>query len=246
MKHQILTIGGFDPSAGAGVLADVKTFEQHKVYGMAVNTANTVQSDDEFLSVNWVEESVALAQLEVLCDKYQFGYVKFGLVPSLDFVLKVIGDWKGKKPQFLWDPILKISAGYDLAHQLKRFDEVLGEIDIVTPNWNEIKQIGGDGDVMKIAEKWSEQCLVYLKGGHHDQESKVGKDYLFEKGKLKYIFNNKAKRPSEKHGSGCILSSSFISNLAKGYPLKKAGLRTKDYMGRILDSNESLLAVHKT
>jgi hydroxymethylpyrimidine/phosphomethylpyrimidine kinase len=46
----VLSIAGFDPSGGAGILADCKTFEQHKVYGLAINTANTIQTEMSFLN----------------------------------------------------------------------------------------------------------------------------------------------------------------------------------------------------
>ncbi|OYX86286.1 MAG: hydroxymethylpyrimidine/phosphomethylpyrimidine kinase, partial [Flavobacteriales bacterium 32-34-25] len=47
----VLSIAGFDPSAGAGVLADIKSFEQHQVYGFAINTANTIQTENEFVAI---------------------------------------------------------------------------------------------------------------------------------------------------------------------------------------------------
>ena len=50
----VLSIAGFDPSGGAGILADIKTFEQHKVTGMAVVTGLTFQNDSEFIGVSWV------------------------------------------------------------------------------------------------------------------------------------------------------------------------------------------------
>jgi hydroxymethylpyrimidine/phosphomethylpyrimidine kinase len=49
----VLTIAGLDPSGGAGILADAKTFEQHKVYGFAINTANTIQTENVFHKIQW-------------------------------------------------------------------------------------------------------------------------------------------------------------------------------------------------
>ena len=53
----VLTIAGFDPSAGAGVLADIKTFEQHQVYGFAINTGNTIQTENDFSEMQWTDLS---------------------------------------------------------------------------------------------------------------------------------------------------------------------------------------------
>jgi hydroxymethylpyrimidine/phosphomethylpyrimidine kinase len=48
----VVSIAGFDPT-GAGVLTDIKTFEQHRVYGFAITTANTIQTENQFLSIQW-------------------------------------------------------------------------------------------------------------------------------------------------------------------------------------------------
>jgi hydroxymethylpyrimidine/phosphomethylpyrimidine kinase len=66
----VLTIAGFDPSAGAGVLADVKTFEQHRVYGFAINTANTIQTENEFSGIQWTDLTFVLKSLEKLFNNY--------------------------------------------------------------------------------------------------------------------------------------------------------------------------------
>ena len=56
----VVSIAGFDPSAGAGVLADVKTFEQHQVYGFAISTANTIQTENEFVARSTTEIPISL------------------------------------------------------------------------------------------------------------------------------------------------------------------------------------------
>jgi len=82
-RPYILTIAGFDPSGGAGILADCKTFEKHKCLGMAVITANTIQIEDRFISLNPVNEHLVLQQLETLLQQYYFKYIKIGLIPSV-------------------------------------------------------------------------------------------------------------------------------------------------------------------
>ena len=89
-RANVLAIGGFDPCAGAGILADVKTMEQIKVMAMAVNTANTVQTEDQFKAVNWIEEDIVLDQLSALLDAYLFTYAKIGLIKSLSFLCKAL------------------------------------------------------------------------------------------------------------------------------------------------------------
>lgn len=61
----VLTIAGFDPSCGAGLTADIKTFEQLKVYGLAICTGLTLQTEDEFRSVNWRSLEEVKTELEL-------------------------------------------------------------------------------------------------------------------------------------------------------------------------------------
>ena len=64
-RPRVLSIAGFDPSGGAGVLADIKTFEQHKVHGLSVNTGNTLQTTTKFYSIEWTDLKNVL---NVLCN----------------------------------------------------------------------------------------------------------------------------------------------------------------------------------
>ena len=82
----VLTIAGFDPSAGAGVLADVKTFEQHHVFGFAINTGNTIQTEDVFYEIQWTDLTFVLKSLNTFFKKYEIKVVKIGVVPSLDYL----------------------------------------------------------------------------------------------------------------------------------------------------------------
>ena len=243
-RPNIITIAGFDPSGGAGVLADVKTFEAHRCNGFAVQTANTIQTEDDFVSVKWVEEALIKDQLQTLCNRYAIQGVKIGLVPSLSFMLDILPIVRdvNKKLIIVWDPILSASAGFDFKHDLAQLAEVLSKVDYITPNWNEIKQLSGNNDSLQGAHALAEFTQVYLKGGHN--EGDLGKDYLFnENGKRS--FNPKAGKYFEKHGSGCVFSSALISNLLRGYPTQKAVLKSKRYIEEFLKSDSSKLGKHK-
>ena len=71
-RPNILSIAGFDPSGGAGILADIKTFEQCDVYGMGVVSALTYQNDNSFERVEWFELSNIIDQIDVLQKRFQF------------------------------------------------------------------------------------------------------------------------------------------------------------------------------
>lgn len=242
-REHILTIAGFDPSGGAGVLADVKTFEQHKVYGHSVITANTIQDENNFESVNWVDEKLVLEQLDFVLKSRKFDVVKIGLIQHADQLSEVISRLMKANPKtkIVWDPILSASTKFDF-HQHK-IDVDLKNIYLITPNLNEIKSFG-EGSSEEIAKKLSEQTNVFLKGGH--SETAIGKDILYTTKGKNFGFNPKRTDVTEKHGSGCVLSSAIAANMAKGIPLNKACLRGKDYVTRFLASNKSKLGDHKT
>ncbi len=242
-RPNILTIAGFDPTGGAGTLADIKTIEKLKCRGMAVQTANTIQSEDTFLSVNWINEEQILGQLEFIIQHYSFAAVKIGLVPSLSFLNQALDllDTLGSRPKIIWDPVLSASAGFDFEQDLSEIKACLSRVDWITPNWNEAHKITGEEEVLEACKSLSSLTKVYLKGGHNTDD--LGTDYLIENGNIQR-FRPRLGNYFEKHGSGCVLSAALASNLAKGYPNKKAILRTKRYIEQFLKSSTSLLGYH--
>ena len=241
-RPKILTIAGFDPSGGAGILADVKTIESHRCQAFAVNTANTIQNEEEFISPNWIDETTVFSQLELLLKLHQFHFVKIGLVPSIDFLKKVIQQLSVTNCQIIWDPILSTSSGFDFKHDLSDLKDVLKNIFLLTPNWDEIKLLSNNDDALEGAKQFTAYTNVYLKGGHNQDE--IGKDFLFYN-KTAYPFNTKKRCIYPKHGSGCVLSSALIANIALGYPMIKACLRSKSYVTQFLTSSSKLLGNHK-
>ncbi len=240
-----LSLAGFDPSGGAGILADIKTFEQHKVQGMGVVTGLTFQNDSEFDGVKWIETDEIIKQIDVLTRKFKFRFIKIGMLQSLDVLEKTISRLKTNDSRLIWDPILKASTGFEIHKNFEKekLISVLKNIYLITPNTDEIKILAGEQDEMKAAKGLSKYCNVFLKGGH--SEDKKGRDHLLTtEGK---IFPYKAKKISEKgkHGSGCALSSAITANLANGLSLQRSCLKGKDYVTKLLMSNKTLLGYHK-
>jgi hydroxymethylpyrimidine/phosphomethylpyrimidine kinase len=110
----VVSIAGFDPTAG-GVLTDIKTFEQHRVYGFAITTANTIQTENQFLSIQWTEIAFVLRSIEELLKNYPIKAVKIGIVPSLAYLQEIVLALKGfrQKTRIVWDTVLKSSTEYD-------------------------------------------------------------------------------------------------------------------------------------
>lgn len=249
LRQNILTVAGFDPSGGAGVLADIKAFEANKTLGSAVQTALTIQNKSVFNTVYWTPFTQIKEQLDVLYLKEDFSYVKIGLVENLEILDKIITYIlsKNNKTVIVWDPILKASAGYKIHNDFDKIllDEILSKITFITPNFNECKILFGNtelNEMQKIVNSLKGVNII-LKGGHN--ENSKGKDYLLVKGENVRSFNPKnIHNIFEKHGSGCVFSSVLIANLANGYPIRKAILRTKRYMESFLSSSSDLLGYH--
>jgi hydroxymethylpyrimidine/phosphomethylpyrimidine kinase len=244
----VLTLAGFDPLAGAGVLADVKTFEQHRVYGFAVNTGNTIQTENEFFEMQWTDLAFVLKSLEKLFDNYTIKAVKIGIVPSLDYLKQIVFVVKNLSPKtkIVWDTVLKSTSKFDFLNIENQavLIEILKEIDLITPNYKEILQLSSERiNAETTATILSKHCPVLLKGGHNPDE--IGVDYLYLKNEIFSIAPNiKSVLIFEKHGSGCVLSSAITANLALGHDLKTACINAKKYIETYLQSNPTKLGYH--
>jgi hydroxymethylpyrimidine/phosphomethylpyrimidine kinase len=247
-KHPIvLSIAGFDPTGGAGVLADVKTCEQHLCLGMGVLTSNTIQTETDFLAVDWFDKKSIRNQLLPILNTYEVSAVKIGIIENLDSMLEVVTSIKSVFPKIpiVWDPVLAASSGFELhtSWNKESLADILGMIDLITPNVNEIKKIAQNEDEIEAGFQLAKMTHVLLKGGH--SSVRLGVDLLFE-GSVPREIPSKldSVNCTPKHGSGCILSSAIASNLAHGKPLYESCQEAKHYIEKRLSSNEYLLAYH--
>lgn len=241
----VLTVAGFDPSAGAGVLADIKTFEQHRVYGLAVCTANTLQTETRFEAIQWTNTDFVLTSIKTLLSAYDVKAVKIGIVPSLEMLELIIQKLKRISPavKILWDPVLKSSTEFDFlsVNSLGNLHDILDQLDLLTPNYSEAVLISGNPDADAGAVELSSHCPVLLKGGHHPL--KKGADTLYLNG-CGTAISSTVEKIYEKHGSGCTLSSAITANLALGQDLKTACCNAKAYIETYLNTTSTLLGHH--
>lgn len=242
-RPNILTIAGFDPSNGAGLTADIKTFETLKCYGLSACTANTIQDDQSFQACHWLPIEQVIAQINVLFNRFQIDVVKIGIVENIE-VLNTIIDLVLKhnvKAKIILDPVLKSSSNFQF-NSILDLDNVLEKIYLLTPNFNEIAALYPNKSIEETIKLMSSKTNLLLKGGH--RLGALGKDELYTVEGKKFILNPKLFNCSEKHGSGCVLSSAIASYLALGFPLLKACYRGKRYTEKMLSSNKSLLGYH--
>lgn len=242
----VLSIAGFDPCGGAGVLADIKTFEQHRCLGMAINTGYTNQVEDRFLSVKWASSDDISVPLLTLMDRYPIEVVKIGIIGNLQVLAEVIQLLKQNNQaiKIIWDTVLAASDHFTFMEQVdsSQLEGILKHVYLITPNRQEAIRLGQQPDDMAAAKALSAHCHVLLKGGHREVEK--GSDYLFQNQHYIKIDAGLAHDLAPKHGSGCILSSAIAANLALGHSLEEACKHAKHYIETTLNSNPHLLAYH--
>lgn len=241
----VLTIAGLDPSGGAGILADIKTFEQHKVTGFAISTANTIQTENTFYEIQWTDLSFVIRSVETLFLNYKISAIKIGIVSSLHDLNRIVSTIKMLSPstKIVWDPVLRSTTKFEFM-TIKDYSDlhkILSKIDLITPNYNEI-EILFPGFISKNLQSQNEiPTNILLKGGHN--KSAIGTDLLFLKNEvLDFLPTN--KKCFEKHGSGCVLSSAIASNLALNQNTTEACKNAKIYIENYLSSSSTLIGYH--
>ncbi|NML58541.1 hydroxymethylpyrimidine/phosphomethylpyrimidine kinase [Chryseobacterium cheonjiense] len=239
----VMSIAGFDPSGGAGLLADVKTFEQLKVQGLAVCTAMTLQTESEFFGMRWQPLEEILNSIHVLMKNYDVKAVKIGVVKDAEFLNEIIKTIKliNSETKIVWDPVLKSTSEFSFfdLNTISPLKHIIQQINLITPNYNEYNILKEAG----LFEEPHNLCSILMKGGH--REDKIGTDILIQNGKEIFI------EPSDtfsgfypKHGSGCVLSSAIAGCLALGKDIEQACRSGKLYIEKFLTSTPALLGFH--
>lgn len=241
----VMSIAGFDPSGGAGINADIKTFETTGSYGLGVCSALTFQNEKEYCSTHWTEPEEIQQQCRLQFELHRPEYLKIGLLESYSLLDRLTADLHAQLPdvKIVWDPILKATAGC-VFHQ-EHFEQllpILQRIYLLTPNSDELRQLFGPEitpeALQQLCQKYSFNLL--WKGGH--DEGPFSCDRLITPGK---IFHFPVLRSDySKHGTGCVLSAAITSYLAQGFSLADACNKAQLYVSHFIDSNDSDLGYH--
>lgn len=245
-KKHILSIAGFDPSSGAGITSDIKTFEAHNFYGLSVCTAVTVQNDIDFKNCHWTPTHLILQQIETLFERFEIGFVKIGIVQSWQVLLDILSllHRLNSDIKIVLDPIIKATAGFDfhIEENQDLLNKIWKQCDIITPNYDEIQWLYPELDIEETVEHIAQHTNIYLKGGH--REDRKGWDELYHSGIVMINIPPNVDTVYQKHGSGCVLSASLTCNLALGIELEDVAKNAKHYTEQFLNSNKSLLGTH--
>ncbi len=217
-----LTIAGSDPSGGAGLQADLKTFQQLGVYGMSAVTLVTVQNTKGVRQVEVLDPALTRAQIAAVLEDIPPKAIKTGALGTAEMVRTVSGTLAGLNQPIVVDPVLVSKHGDTLAN-----DEVveayqtslLKHATIVTPNRFEAEKLTGiqlvdppstAEAIARLQEFGAE--FVLLKLGEQDGQSK----HIFGDGQQNTELSCARLGTASNHGSGCVLSAVITSLLALG------------------------------
>jgi len=241
----VLSIAGYDPSGGGGILADTKTFEQIGSYGCGIITAVTYQNDIECNGVKWLPLQEINKQFDALKSRFDFQFAKIGLVQDANMLKDCIEMLKNYNPgiKIIWDPVMKASAGFEFGNVFSFNDikPLLKDIYLVTPNINEMQRIFPAPNAEEAAAEVSMYSNVLLKGGHKEGNQAV--DILFHKRRTTGFVSDKIMG-TDKRGTGCVLSAAITAYLDSGEPLEDACNKAKKYTLNYIKSAERLLGFH--
>ncbi|MBJ93281.1 MAG: bifunctional hydroxymethylpyrimidine kinase/phosphomethylpyrimidine kinase [Rickettsiales bacterium] len=251
-----LTIAGSDPTGGAGIQSDLRSFAVHGVFGGAVVTAITVQTSSEVLAVEAVPASLVEAQLEAVLRDARLSAAKTGMLGSAAAVERIARLLRLRAPglPLVVDPVIRASSGHSLleAAGLELLcAQLLPLASVVTPNLDEAALLLGQ-DVLPAADAAAAavelarrfNCAVVVKGGHGkgaevvDQVAMLGPG----EGELQSFELLASRRDTQaNHGTGCLFSASLCAALALGQDLASALHHARSCMNRGLDSARSSL-----
>jgi len=249
----VLSIAGSDPSGGAGVQADLKSFAALGCYGMAVITALTAQNTRGVTGVHLPDAAFVARQIDAIFDDISVDAVKIGMLGSGAIVEAVAASLaRHKARNIVLDPVLVATSGDSLGAPdvIEAMRHTLMPLAcLVTPNIPEAMRFTGHGepgdltDLVAMAQAMMAQGAraVLVKGGH--MEGAQASDVLFD-ASGRHIFTQPRVITTNTHGTGCTLSSAIAAELAKGAALPQAVERAKAYLTQALRSASQLDVGH--
>ena len=235
-----LTIAGSDPSGGAGIQADLRTFAALGVVGVSVITALTIQNSLGVQSVYPVPADVLAAQLDAIFSDIQVNAVKIGMLGGADQVRAVAAALrKYQPPNIVLDPVLASTGGVPLLDEEGRhalLTELMPLCDLITPNVPEailftgLDMINSNG--LRLAAKYLRALgarAVLLKGGHLNGDWSTD---ILQSATQEVGSSGIRIATTHTHGTGCFLSSAIAAQLAIGFPLDEAFYFAKRLLNR--------------
>ncbi|MFL6467369.1 MAG: bifunctional hydroxymethylpyrimidine kinase/phosphomethylpyrimidine kinase [Pyrinomonadaceae bacterium] len=255
MSKICLSIAGLDPSGGAGVIADVKTFSAFGCFATSAITSVTFQNTTGvFGSVHQTADSVR-QQVQPVIDDLGIDALKTGMLPTADIIEEVARLVRENNLlSFVVDPVVRSTSGFDLIDNTalrSLIKELFPLAIVITPNIPEAERVSGvaiesERDISDAASVMRDLGAknILIKGGHLDSENPKtathkAVDHLFVGGDL-YKIEGDWHDTAATHGTGCVLSAAITANLAIGKPLLEAVRTAKAFVNGAIRTAPSL------
>lgn len=239
-RKQVLTIAGSDSGGGAGIQADIKTFQERGVFGLSVLTAVTAQNTQGVQDVHPIPLDKVQAQMDSLFSDFDITAIKTGMLVNGDYMMLIAKELKKYASiPLIIDPVMIAKGGHplmeDSAVEIME-KKLLPLATVITPNIPEAEALAGidifDQQTMEQAAEILRALgskNVVIKGGHALENNEASDLLLLEDGE-KVWFSDKRINTKDTHGTGCTYSACITAEIAKGKPIKEAVRIGKAYI----------------
>lgn len=243
-----LSIAGSDCCAGAGIQADLKTFQHFEIHGLTAVTCVVSETPAVVEAVHPVPVQVVASQVSLLLDSYPVAAIKTGMLHNREGI-EAVADCLRQHPDtpLVVDPVMVASSGSPLieADAVEAYRRALFPLaTLITPNLDEAATLLGhaiesveamEGAALRMADELG--IAVLLKGGHLSGEDCI--DVLAE-GSTLHHFRHRRIPGADTHGTGCTLAAAIAAGLARGHALPTAVAEAGDYLAAALRSRYRL------
>ncbi len=259
MIKTVLTIAGSDPTGGAGIQADLKTFTVIGVYGAAAITNITVQNSQGITRVSALDPDLVKAQIQAVLEEYYVTHIKIGMIGT-DQNAQAIGSClKTFKGQVIYDPVMKSSTGQSLMHSSAQNivqTQVIANTNVITPNLPELSALTGleitDSDSALAAGRFllssfSNLQVVIVKGGHAPKQKQLTDYCLLKTDKDVQVLaeSHPCLTTNNSHGTGCTLASAFAAYHLLGSDYAESFFRSVRFVEKTLTLSASCRLINK-
>lgn len=241
---QALSIAGSDSGGGAGIQADLKTFQERGVFGTTAITAITAQNTTGVFDIHPIPLETIQAQLKAIADDFTISAFKVGMLGSIELIKCVAESIKKYDfGYFVLDPVMVTKGGVPLLEQssiqaIK--DELIPLCDVITPNLHEAKALthidikdkqSAKEAALKLQEMGAK--VVVIKAGNSTID--ICEDWVFVSDE-EFTLHFPRFDTVQTHGTGCTFSACITAELAKGNSIKKSILLAKEYISAAISN----------
>lgn len=233
-----LSIAGSDSSGGAGIQADLKSFEAFGVFGTTAVTVLTAQNTTGVRGISPVDPDFVQAQVEAVLEDFHVDAVKIGMLYSVPIIERVRAIIAALKVPVVLDPVFLSKAGSPLLQPdaVDAMKTLFEHVTVITPNQHEARALFGyafgDTDSMKTIMAQPTAVLIKNHRIERDGDTLSLDQLVF--GHQRRIFQTPYVETLNLHGTGCSFSSAIAANLALGHPLDTAVERAKRFITEAL------------